>query len=296
VVTDVVAFGGRSEAEVLAPAAALEARSEHPVAAAVLAAARARALDLPEVQDFRSFPGRGVQGTVLGRPVFVGNDRIIEERLKIGPGVMEAFERLESEGKTVVRVSAAGEVIGLLAVADTVKPDAAPAVTALQSAGLEVIMLTGDNVRVAAGVGRTLGITEVIAGVLPDGKAAEVKRLQAAGRRVAFVGDGVNDAPALAAADLGIALGTGTDVAIEAGGIVLVSGSPSKAVEALKISRRTFRVIRENLFWAFFYNAAMIPLAAFGLLNPMWAAAAMSLSSITVVLNALRLRRMDFRS
>jgi heavy metal translocating P-type ATPase len=294
VVTDVVAFGGRSESEVLAPAAALEAQSEHPVAAAVLAAARTRDLDLPPVADFRSFPGRGVQGTILGRPVFVGNDRITEERLKIGPGVMEAFERLESEGKTVVRVSAAGEVIGLLAVADTVKPDAAPAVTALRRVGLEVVMLTGDNARVAQGVGRTLGITEVVAGVLPDGKEAEIRRLQAVGRHVAFVGDGVNDAPALAAADLGIALGTGTDVAIEAGGIVLVNGSPAKVVEALKISRRTFRTIRENLFWAFGYNVAMIPLAAFGRLNPMWAAAAMSLSSVTVILNALRLRRMNF--
>jgi Cu+-exporting ATPase len=201
-----------------------------------------------------------------------------------------AIEKHEADARTVIVIARGGRALGAIAIADAVKADAAAAIAQLHASGIETVMLTGDNAATARAVAAQVGVQRVHAEVLPGEKFAEVKRLRAEGKRVAFVGDGINDAPALAEADLGIAMGSGTDIAIEAGGIVLVKGEPMKIVEALALSRRTFATIRQNLFWAFFYNIAAIPLAALGLLNPMIAAGAMAVSSLTVVGNSLRIR------
>jgi P-type E1-E2 ATPase len=224
--------------------------------------------------------------------VLVGSPRFLEESGVRLAGSLEAIAEREARAQTVVAVARDGVFLGLISIADAVKSDAAEAITRLHAQNIETVLITGDNHKTAAALAAMLGIKRVFAEVLPQDKAEQVGLLQAEGQRVAFVGDGINDAPALAKADLGIAMGTGTDVAIEAGNIVLVKSHPLKVIEALTLSRVTFRTIKQNLFWAFFYNIAALPLAAFGLLNPMVAAAAMALSSVSVVGNSLRIRRL----
>ncbi|HZS01674.1 MAG TPA: heavy metal translocating P-type ATPase, partial [Chloroflexota bacterium] len=288
---------GPGERELLRLAAAAERGSEHPLAEAIVARARAEGLAPVEAEHFNALPGRGVEATIDGRSVLLGNLRLMEERGVALDGLRERAEALAAAGKTPVYLARDGAALGVVAVADTVKPTAAAAVRALHGLGLEVVLLTGDNHRVAEAVGGALGVDRVVAEVLPGGKVDEVKRLQAAGKRVAMVGDGINDAPALAQADLGVAIGTGADVALEASDVTLVGGDPRGVATAIALSRATLRTIRQNLFWAFFYNVLLIPLAAGALyplfgwqLNPMLAAAAMGLSSVSVVSNSLRLR------
>ncbi len=290
VVTDIVPQG-ISEDALLALAAAAQTGSEHPLARAVLA--RAAGLTLPPLGAFQSQPGRGLTAQVGGRRVAIGN-RALMAAHGVAPSLAAAAERLEVQGRTVTWIAAlepAPVLLGLIAMMDQIRPTAAAAVRRLQAAGIETVLLTGDNARTAQAVAAELGIVRVLAEVLPEGKAAEVGRLQQAGRRVAMVGDGVNDAPALALADVGIAMGGGADVAMETAGITLMRSDPLLIADALAISRATWRKIRQNLFWAFFYNVLGIPLAGLGLLNPMIAGAAMAFSSVTVVSNALLLRR-----
>jgi len=280
------------DAETLATAAALEASSEHPIAAAVVAAARERGLSVPNVEQFSARAGHGVTGRIDGRDVIVGRAVLVEEHgVTIPPEVTDATELLAGDGNTVVLVAWGGLVRGTIAVADTLKATAAAVVADLHTMGLDVTMLTGDNHRTAEAVAAQAGIDRVIAEVFPEDKVGEVRRLQAEGKVVAFVGDGINDAPALAQADLGIAIGTGTDVAIESSDITLMSGALEGVPSAIRLSRRTYRTIIQNLFWAFGYNTLMIPLAAFGILPPIAAGAAMGFSSVSVVTNSLRLNR-----
>jgi Cu+-exporting ATPase len=283
---DVVPAAGEDRAEVLRIAGALEDASEHPVAAAIAAAARAELGTLPPVEAFENQEGLGVVGVVDGHGVQVGRPTLMAEWSLAIPAELDG-----AHGGTAVLVAWDGRVRAQLVVADTVKPTSAEAVASLRELGLRPVLLTGDNEATARAVAAEVGIDEVIAEVLPADKAAVVRRLQEEGRVVAMVGDGVNDAPALAQADLGLAIGTGTDVAIEASDLTLVSGDLRAAADAIRLSRATLRTIRQNLAWAFGYNVAALPLAAAGLLNPVIAGAAMALSSVSVVANALRLRR-----
>jgi len=270
----------------------LEAASEHPIGMAVALGAEERDLTLKPVEDFVARRGLGVEGTVEGVGVAVGRTLLMDELgIEVPKRYAEAMEGIESAGHTAFLAAWDGRVRGSIGVADTVRTSSKAAVSELHDLSVDVAMLTGDNTRTAEEIATQVGISRVIAGVLPAGKADEVSRLQSSGRSVAFVGDGINDAPALTRADLGMAVGSGTDVAIEAGDVVLMSGDPQLAVTALGLARATFRTIKQNLFWAFGYNIAAIPLAAFGLLNPMIAAAAMAFSSVSVVTNSLRLRR-----
>ena len=282
---------GVPEAELLAMAAAAQTGSEHPLARAVLA--RAAGLALERVEDFQGQPGRGLTARVGGRQIAIGNRALLAAH-DVAPVLEAEARRLEEQGRTVMWVAELEPervLLGLIAVMDQLKPSAAAAVRRLQEAGIATVLLTGDNARTAQVVADALGIVQVLAEVLPGGKAAEIERLQAAGHRVAMVGDGVNDAPALAQADVGIAMGTGADVAMQAAGITLMRGDPLLIADAIAISRATYRKIRQNLFWAFAYNVVGIPLAALGLLSPMLAGAAMAFSSVSVVSNALLLRR-----
>jgi Cu+-exporting ATPase len=293
----VEALAGFGEDELLRLAASLERGSEHPLAAAIVAGAEARGLALEAATGFASHTGRGVTGSVAGRSVALGNRRLLEE-LGVDPGALAArAEARRSEGQTAMFVALDGRAAGLVGVADPIQQTAPEAIRRLHAEGLRIVMLSGDGRTTAEAVAKRLGIDEVIAEVLPDEKAAHVKRLQAEGRTVAMAGDGVNDAPALAQAEVGIAMGTGADVAMESAGVTLVRGDLRGIVRARALSRATLRNIRQNLFFAFVYNALGVPVAAGVLypvtgllLSPMLAAAAMSLSSVSVIANALRLR------
>jgi Cu+-exporting ATPase len=282
--------GENDPQEVLRIAASIEQNSEHPLAQAVVKEARNRNLTLGETTGFENLSGKGVRAQLDGAEILAGSPRLMRERGVDLAALNAATEKHESDAHTVIVIAHGGRAVGVIAIADAVKADAATAIAQLHAIGIETVMLTGDNAATARAVAAQVGVQRVRAEVLPGEKSAEVKRLRAEGKSVAFVGDGINDAPALAEADLGIAMGSGTDIAIEAGGIILVKGEPMKIVEALALSRRTFSTIRQNLFWAFFYNIAAIPLAALGLLNPMIAAGAMAISSISVVGNSLRIR------
>jgi heavy metal translocating P-type ATPase len=279
------AVNGATEDEVLAWAAATEAGSEHPIARAVVEGATTRELRIPDASDHAVEPGAGARATVDGEEVRVGRPSALP------PGMAAMADELASQGRTPFAVWRGGVPYGLVAVADIVKPTAAAAVARMRAMGLDVAIVTGDHEATADAIAARVGVDRVLAEVLPEGKVAEVRRLQAAGRRVVFVGDGLNDAPALAAATVGVAMGTGTDVAMAAADVHLLGGSLGGVPDALSLARRTYRIIQENLFWAFVYNVVMIPLAMVGVLDPMLAAAAMAVSSLTVVLNALRLRR-----
>ncbi|WP_396290659.1 heavy metal translocating P-type ATPase [Curtobacterium sp. KT1] len=289
--TDVITEPGVDRAELLRFAGALEDASEHPIAQAIAKGATQEVGQLPTPEDFANVEGKGVQGIVEGTPVVVGRESLLADwSQRLSPETAQAKAQAEGEGKTVVAIGWDGQARGILVVADTVKPTSAEAIRGLKEIGLTPILLTGDNEAVAKQIAAEVGIDEVIAEVLPKDKVDVVTRLQDEGKIVAMVGDGVNDAPALAQADLGLAMGTGTDVAIEASDITLVRGDLRAAVDAIRLSRKTLSTIKTNLFWAFAYNVAAIPVAALGMLNPMLAGAAMAFSSVFVVGNSLRLR------
>lgn len=301
-VTDLIMAEGVSEAELLETAYALEARSEHPLAGAVVAMAEEKKLKVCDVQDFMILPGNGLTAVNNGDQLIGGSLTFLSERIGVPDDVKTVAQRLAEEGKTPLLFARSKKILGVIAVADVIKEDSPQAIRQLQNMGIEVVMLTGDNERTAAAVGKQAGVDQVIAGVLPDGKEAEIRRLRRKGK-VAMVGDGINDAPALTRADIGIAIGAGTDVAIDAADVVLMNSKLSDVPAAIRLSRATLKNIHENLFWAFIYNIIGIPLAAgvwiplFGWqLNPMFGAAAMSLSSFCVVTNALRLNLFDMRN
>lgn len=290
-VTDILPLNGLSETELLQRAAQVEQSSEHPLAQAIVKHAQAQSLPLAAPASFLAIPGQGVRATVGDQQILVGARRLLQENNIDFAATIPEIERLEQQGKTVMLVAAGGIINGLIAVADTVKEDSAAAVAELQRLGIEVWMITGDNERAARTIAAGIGIANVLAEVLPEHKAEKVAALKQEGKVVAMVGDGINDAPALATADVGFAIGTGTDVAIEAADITLMRGDLGGIVAAIRLSRATMRNIRQNLFWALFYNSLGIPLAAAGYLTPVVAGAAMAFSSVSVVLNALRLKR-----
>lgn len=300
-VTDVLPLKGQSGDYLLALAGSAERGSEHPLGKAILRAAEEKGLGLPEVTGFKALPGMGVVGEYMGKPLRIGNEKMIREYLDLDEKAQKLGQDLANDGKTPMFVAFEGELLGIIAVADTVKPDSFAAIQQLHQMGVRVAMVTGDNRRTAEAIGRRMGLDQVFSEILPDQKAGIVSRLKDEGRFVAMVGDGINDAPALATADVGIAIGTGTDVAIASADIVLMRSSLMDVPLAIDLSKKTLRNIKQNLFWAFAYNVIGIPIAMGGLhlfggplLNPMIAGAAMSLSSVSVVTNALRLRGYRF--
>jgi len=297
-VTDVLPQEGYTAETLLELAAGAEQASEHPLGQAIVRGAQAKGLQPAPVEDFQSLTGRGIEAMLNGQRVLAGNEKLMAEQGVALEAGAEAVDRLAGEGKTPMFVAVDGKLAGVIAVADVVKPSSRDAIENLHRMGIEVAMITGDNRKTANAIARQVGIDRVLAEVLPQDKANEVKKLQSEGRRVAMVGDGINDAPALVQADIGIAIGSGTDVAIESADIVLMRSDLRDVSTAIELSRRTIRNIKQNLFWAFGYNVIGIPIAAgvlhlFGgpLLNPIFAAAAMSLSSVSVLTNALRLKR-----
>jgi Cu+-exporting ATPase len=302
VVTDVVLANGSREETLLQLAASAEKGSEHPLGEAIVNGAAARGLSMLPLESFQALPGRGIEARISGQAVLLGNGKLMQERA-VALGSLEGrSEELASRGKTPMFVALDGKAAGIVAVADVPKASSAAAIAQMRGLGLEVVMITGDNRRTAEAIAAQVGVDRVLAEVLPHEKAEAVKRLQAEGRKVAMVGDGINDAAALAQADVGIAIGSGTDVAIESADIVLMKSDLADVAAAIRLSKATIRNIKQNLFWAFGYNVLGIPIAAgvlflFGgpLLNPIFAAAAMSLSSVSVVTNALRLRRLRIR-
>jgi Cu+-exporting ATPase len=291
-VTDIVPLAGFDAPAILRLAAAVEAGSEHPLGEAIVRAAQHRKIELPKIEHFEAIPGHGIRGSIDGRAALLGNRRLFEREGIDTKPAEEIMARLEAQGKTAMLVGLDGAIAGVVAVADTLKPEAKDAIAELMKENVEVIMLTGDNRRTAEAIARELGIKRVIAEVLPSDKARVVKELQQEGKAVAMVGDGVNDAPALAVANIGIALGSGSDVAKETGGIVLIKDDVRDVVASIRLSRATMRKIKQNLFWAFIYNTIGIPVAALGFLNPIIAAAAMALSSLSVIVNSALLKRL----
>ncbi len=312
-VTDIIALPSSSQDEILRLAASAEHGSEHPLGEAIVKAASEKKLKIASAKDFNAIPGQGIEASVEGKKLILGNLRLMSEKSLSLNGLGGEAEQLRAKGKTVMFLGIDNHIAGIIALADTLKPNAKAAVDGLHNMGIEVMMLTGDNQRTAEAIAREVGIDRVLAEVLPEHKAQEVKKLQQEGKVVAMVGDGINDAPALAQADVGIAIGTGTDVAMETGDITLIRGDLTGITTAVSLSKRTMRTIKQNLFWAFAYNTALIPVAAgvlylafgntgvpsglhfilgnYGFLNPILAAAAMAASSLTVVFNSLRLKR-----
>ncbi|ALC86620.1 ATPase P [Bacillus sp. FJAT-22090] len=289
--TDVIVADGVNEEEFLALIGAAEKQSEHPLAEAIVQGIQARNIQLESVQHFEAIPGYGVKTTINGKEIIVGTRKLMNQYNVDISGIQIVMEELEANGKTAMLASIEGTYAGLIAVADTIKDSSKIAIKRLKEMNIDVIMMTGDNERTATAIGREVGIDHVIAEVLPEGKADEVKKLQESGKKVAMVGDGINDAPALAVADIGMAIGTGTDVAMEAADITLIRGDLNSIADAIIMSHKTMKNIKQNLFWAFAYNTLGIPIAAVGLLAPWVAGAAMAFSSVSVVLNALRLQR-----
>jgi Cu+-exporting ATPase len=297
-VTDIIAADGMAEGELLRLAASLERASEHPLADAIVATAKARGITLDEVSNFESVTGKGVKGTVGAHDVLIGTETLLREHEVALSALSPQLLALSATGRTVVLIATDGQPAGLLAIADPIKQTSRAALAELRKLGLDLVLLTGDNEQTGHAIAKEVGISRVVANVLPDGKVAEVKRLQAEGHVVAMAGDGINDAPALAQADIGVAMGTGTDIAMDAGDVTLMRGDLTGVADAIRLSRRTMRTMKQNLFWAFIYNVVGIPIAAgvlypaFGiLLSPVIASAAMAMSSVSVVSNSLRLRR-----
>jgi len=275
-------------------AASAEKSSEHPIGQAIVAHAEEQSIDLIDASGFEAISGKGIRANVDGKEVIIGTQQLFEEQgITVNNEAVHQLQKLENEAKTTVLVGIDGQLVGLIAVADPIKEDSKKAISAFKQMGLEPVMITGDNERTARAVAQQMGIEQVIAGVLPDQKSEEIKRLQENGHKVVMVGDGINDAPALTQADIGVAIGTGTDVAIESGDIVLVKGELSSVVQAMKLSQATFTKIKQNLFWAFFYNVVMIPLALLGMMHPLLAEAAMAFSSVNVVFNSRHLQKTD---
>jgi len=299
-VTDVVISdqwsGTRNERDLLQFAASVEKGSEHPLGRAIVARAEADGLALADPESFEAVRGKGVIATVGGQTILVGSRLLMKENGVDQAPLENELIRLENEAKTAMLVAADGQLAGVIAVADTIKEDSVQAIAALHDMGIQTAMITGDNQHTAEAIAKVVGIDHVLSEVLPDGKVDEVQKLQQQFGLVAFVGDGINDAPALTQANVGLAIGTGTDIAIEASDITLVRGELTGVVEAITLSRETFKKIKQNLFWAFFYNVAMIPLAVIGWMHPVLAEIAMATSSITVVSNANRLRKIDIRA
>lgn len=290
-VTDIITLNDSTEERLLQLAASGETGSEHPLGQSIVKAAEAKDLELLKASEFEAVPGKGVRAIIDGQTVLLGNRKLMTEHGLDLEAVEESLSTLETQGKTAMLVAVDGQLAGVIAVADTVKEDSKRAIAALNKAGITTVMLTGDNERTAKAIAEQVGITRILAQVLPEQKEAEVRRLQEEGLIVTMVGDGINDAPALAQANVGIAIGTGTDIAIEASDVTLIRGDLSSVVTALNLSKNTFKIIRQNLFWAFGYNVLAIPIAASGRLSPALAALAMAMSSVSVLLNSLRLRR-----
>jgi Cu+-exporting ATPase len=293
-VTDVIGIDGASDDEILRLAAMAEKNSEHPLGEAIVNKAVEKQLRIDDPDRFEAIPGQGVVAEMEGNEIYLGNRRLINNKnIELLEKTVSLLENVESDGKTAMILADKKTVKGIIAVADTLKEGSKQAIKAITDIGIEVWMLTGDNRRTADAIAKKVGINHVLAEVLPENKAEEVTKFKKSGKVVAMVGDGINDAPALASADVGIAIGTGTDVAMEAADITLMSGDLRGIVTAIKLSKATMRNIKQNLFWAFGYNMAGIPLAAIGMLNPAISGAAMAFSSVTVVTNALRLRRFE---
>jgi len=292
-VTDLISVTSDKQ-KLLQFAASAEKGSEHPVGHAIVDYAEDQNIDLVDTSGFEAISGKGIRAEVNGQQVFIGTQQLFEEQdITVSDEAERKLQELENQAKTTVLVGIDGTLAGLIAVADPIKEDSKRAIAAFKKMGLEPVMITGDNERTARAVANEVGIEQVIAGVLPDQKSEEITRLQQAGHKVVMVGDGINDAPALTQADIGIAIGTGTDVAIESGDIVLVKGELQSVVQAIKLSEATFKKIKQNLFWAFFYNVVMIPLALVGMMHPLLAEAAMAFSSVNVVFNSRRLQKAD---
>lgn len=295
VLTDVIVADGFNEEEILRLVGAAEKNSEHPLAEAIVEGIKEKKIDIPSSETFEAIPGFGIESVVEGKQLLIGTRRLMKKFNIDIEEVSKSMEELEREGKTAMLIAINKEYAGIVAVADTVKDTSKAAITRLKKMGLDVVMITGDNTQTAQAIAGQVGIEHVIAEVLPEGKAEEVKKLQAQGKKVAMVGDGINDAPALATADIGMAIGTGTDVAMEAADITLIRGDLNSIADAIFMSKMTIRNIKQNLFWALAYNGLGIPIAALGFLAPWVAGAAMAFSSVSVVLNALRLQRVKLK-
>jgi Cu+-exporting ATPase len=294
-VTDLITANGTNEDELLQLAASVESGSEHPLGVSIVNGAKDKGLEIKDLKDFGAVTGKGVKATIDGKKILVGSRRLMEEANIDPSGMEDEMIRLEKEAKTAMLIATEDKLLGIVAVADALKEDSVNAIKELHELGLQSAMITGDNQRTAEAIAKEVGIDHVVAEVLPDGKVDEIMKLQDRFGTIAMVGDGINDAPALTQANVGIAIGTGTDIAIESSDITLVRGDLSAVITAVKLSRATFRKIRQNLFWAFFYNTVAIPFAILGLLHPVIAEIAMATSSISVVTNANMLRRVDVK-